>query len=641
ALQSSCEIKQIIDDEKPIDQNDKAIKTSTSLPDGENNSDSIKDDNFNNQTTSIERSPSSDNILANILYSKLATNKPDELVNNTDDSALIRADSTGSNESSTTTSSTSEIKLLDDDILLDNTADLLTNADDLQNRYLKRRRRRSSLRSSFSQESPLLSALVSAETSRKDETKSEKQNKESEESPSLLPPESSTPVQNDEIKVEENQSQTTQQSENQSPLENTENNNITISDVNSIKEEEDEKPIIRYRPRRLRQRLLRNYDLITNANLAAIETNLKGGVESSNLLWTSDHDNQLALPHANTHHHTETNNDHDSNIDKDEHQLSKQLSDLQIKDNGNTQEQQQTRDKNHINDDVFSNTQSATLPRGGLKRSQTSSSSKKMVRFADSLGLDLAQIKYIRSTLTSDSKYSPSPSTTLSLFKRNLALDDIHNQGLKPWDFDLTISSHYNQRAYSSTLSPSNAHQQFNNRRYFCLFRQPNSESPDVYLHEIWRSQIKLEYAEIRKKQIKQQQQQQSALKNYNSRLDFHHIPSDAPQQQLCGTLWVTNIDFLKYVSIKYTFNRWMNTYEKEAIHKYHSQDYRNIDNYEFTIDIPNDVDRVEFILRYSSGGQEHYDNNYGNNYIIEAEQTTSIAISLPHDYDFNEMRFY
>jgi len=176
----------------------------------------------------------------------------------------------------------------------------------------------------------------------------------------------------------------------------------------------------------------------------------------------------------------------------------------------------------------------------------------------------------------------------------------------KPWSFDITSSS----KQIPDVRIP---------KRFFCLYRQPNSEHPDVYLHEIWKSQVKLEHADIR-------------LKSFSTN-----------EQYLHGTLWVTNASYYKYVTIKYTFNRWLNTNEYEARHRGHSNDFRNIDQFEFNIDIPDDVDRIDFIIRYSVNGQEYWDNNNGKNYTLETESayTPQTTISLPHDCDLNEMRFY
>jgi len=256
---------------------------------------------------------------------------------------------------------------------------------------------------------------------------------------------------------------------------------------------------------------------------------------------------------------------------------------------------------------------------GALKRMNSSGTRKKMVHFADSVGKELTEVQYIRST-KSDSGHSSSskelsfllPCNLLSSSPPPFSKSDLYlpSSSLfehKPWSFDVAFSS--KQCPPEKQLS----------RRFFCLYRQPNSEHPDIYLHEIWKRQIKLEHAEI----------------------PSHH--SSTGEQYLIGTVWVTNAAFSKYVAVKYTFNRWLNTYECEAQYRRHSNDFRNMDLFEFHIDIPVDVDRVEFVLRYCVNGQEYWDNNDGKNYTLQTESANLPAntISLPHDCDFNEMRFY
>ena len=235
-----------------------------------------------------------------------------------------------------------------------------------------------------------------------------------------------------------------------------------------------------------------------------------------------------------------------------------------------------------------------------LKRSGAAGTIKKMVRFADTVGRELAQVQYIQSLIEDDD------SNEFSFVKNNLYVPKSYNIEHKPWAFDVVSAS----KPLSDTRTA---------KRFFRLYRQPNSEHPDIYLHDIWRSQIKLEHADIHSKSP---------------------LTSD---QYLHGTLWVTNASYWKNVTVKYTFNRWVNTYEYEAQHRCHSNDFRNIDQFEFSIDIPHDVDRIDFVLRYHVNGQEYWDNNEGKNYTLETQSSSipQTTISLPHDCDFNEMRFY
>jgi hypothetical protein len=263
----------------------------------------------------------------------------------------------------------------------------------------------------------------------------------------------------------------------------------------------------------------------------------------------------------------------------------------------------------------ISNETNPTTITGGLKRMNSAGGiSKKNVRFADSVGRELAQVQYIRSSIEDESKElsfllgssllsSSPPSFTIN----HLYVPSTSRLEHKPWSFDVALTAN---KQINQTPVP---------RRFFCLYRQPNSEHPDIYLHEIWKSQIKLEHADI--------------PIQYTS----------TGEQKLLGTLWVTNASYLKYVCIKYTFNRWLNTYEYQAQHRNHSNDFRNLDQFEFSISIPTDVDRIDFVLRYCVNGQEYWDNNEGKNYTLQTESayTPSTTISLPHDCDFNEMRFY
>jgi hypothetical protein len=263
---------------------------------------------------------------------------------------------------------------------------------------------------------------------------------------------------------------------------------------------------------------------------------------------------------------------------------------------------------------IISNQASPSTFTSGLKRTNSMGTTKKSVRFADSVGRELAQVQFIRSSITDESKElsflfgsSLLSSSPPSFTKNNLYVPNKSHLEHKPWSFDVALTPN---KQTDETLIP---------KRFFCLYRQPNSEHPDIYLHEIWKSQIKLEYADVP--------------------LKF----SSTGEQQLVGKLWVTNASYWKYVSIKYTFNRWLNTCEREAQHRYSSKDFRNIDQFEFSIDIPGDVDRIDFVLRYCVNGQEYWDSNEGKNYTLQTESayTPSTTISLPHDCDFDEMRFY
>lgn len=264
---------------------------------------------------------------------------------------------------------------------------------------------------------------------------------------------------------------------------------------------------------------------------------------------------------------------------------------------------------------VPSNKANANVLTGALKRVHPGRTRKKQVHFADTIGRPLTQIEYIQSSsddeliqssllLGSSILLSSSPPLHT---KNDLYLPTSMNIEHKPWSFDLTIKSKKQQK------------QKIYLKRFFCLYRQPNSQNADVYLHQISSSKIKLEYANIPLKW------------------------STNGEQQLIGTLWVMNVAYHKYVSIRYTFNYWLNVYEHEAEYSHHSNDSIDRDQYRFSVNLPKDINRIDFVLRYCVNGEEYWDNNNGNNYTLETEPScvTSTTISLPHDTDINEMRFY
>ena len=258
---------------------------------------------------------------------------------------------------------------------------------------------------------------------------------------------------------------------------------------------------------------------------------------------------------------------------------------------------------------VSSNQASRKVLASVLKRIGSAAATKKSVRFADSVGRELTQTQYFGTSVNDESNdlsilLSSSLLASSRSSKRNVPNISHVDHELQTFN----VSSTQN-RSSNEILLP---------KKFFCLFRQPVSGHPDIYLHEIWKSQVKLEHVNI-----------------------THSRTSG--EQQLFGTLWVTNLNYCKYVSIKYTFNRWLNIYERGAQHCRYSSDFRNIDQFQFTVDIPADVDRIDFVLRYCVNEQEYWDNNEGKNYTLQTESAyiLSTTISLPNDCDFNEVRFY
>lgn len=239
---------------------------------------------------------------------------------------------------------------------------------------------------------------------------------------------------------------------------------------------------------------------------------------------------------------------------------------------------------------------------GSLKNVSSIGGTKKNVRFADSIGLELTQVQYIQ-PLCDDFKELGWPQKTSKKVLFDLKSDDFCS---KPWSFELTRTNR-------------KPNEEIREKHFRCLFDQPIFDHSDVFLHDVWRKQIKLEQAEVVRENCK------------------------SGKYSLNGTISVTNRSFVKNVTVKYTFNSWIQIYEHQAVYRSSSNDYRNLDQFYFQIEIPNDVDRIDFVLRYCVDGEEFWDNNNGNNFTVqnEAKSSPQTTLSFPHDWDFNEMRFY
>jgi len=93
------------------------------------------------------------------------------------------------------------------------------------------------------------------------------------------------------------------------------------------------------------------------------------------------------------------------------------------------------------------------------------------------------------------------------------------------------------------------------------------------------------------------------------------------------GTISVRNISFHKDVTVRYTTNNWLTTedvlctYVPSAVT---CASYDLYDRFSFEITLPEEPesDKLQFCIRYSSDGQEFWDNNNGRNYIIVSYRT-------------------
>jgi len=91
----------------------------------------------------------------------------------------------------------------------------------------------------------------------------------------------------------------------------------------------------------------------------------------------------------------------------------------------------------------------------------------------------------------------------------------------------------------------------------------------------------------------------------------------------LTGCVRVSNFAFEKQVIVRYTVDGWI-TYE-DAVATFVPNSSINecgpSDQFTFVIQLPHDFDfssRMEFSVRFDSGGQTHWDSNFGSNYQVE-----------------------
>eukprot|EP00794_Sanderia_malayensis_P017717 gene17717-19488_t len=80
----------------------------------------------------------------------------------------------------------------------------------------------------------------------------------------------------------------------------------------------------------------------------------------------------------------------------------------------------------------------------------------------------------------------------------------------------------------------------------------------------------------------------------------------------------VKNISYHKTVSIRFTFDKWTSFTEAIAEHASHSWDGRT-DQFQIEINVPKRANNVAFAIRYQTDSSEFWDNNNGENYIVQS----------------------
>lgn len=110
---------------------------------------------------------------------------------------------------------------------------------------------------------------------------------------------------------------------------------------------------------------------------------------------------------------------------------------------------------------------------------------------------------------------------------------------------------------------------------------------------------------------------------NFLNRVHYQKICLESVQvedQTVCGLVRVANIAFHKIVMVRYTSNEWLNNTDVFASYVLKSCDGKT-DKFSFTLSIPDSFsigERLQFALCYRVEGAEYWDNNGGNNYVLE-----------------------
>ncbi|XP_062404713.1 protein phosphatase 1 regulatory subunit 3E [Sardina pilchardus] len=107
----------------------------------------------------------------------------------------------------------------------------------------------------------------------------------------------------------------------------------------------------------------------------------------------------------------------------------------------------------------------------------------------------------------------------------------------------------------------------------------------------------------------------------------------------LSGFVRVLNIAFEKSVALRYTLNNWMTCMDTLASYVPQSNDGVT-DRFSFKMVVPTFLESggtLQFAVKYTVGGEEYWDNNYGNNYKVKRHK---FKISPPREWEDGWIHF-
>jgi hypothetical protein len=116
-----------------------------------------------------------------------------------------------------------------------------------------------------------------------------------------------------------------------------------------------------------------------------------------------------------------------------------------------------------------------------------------------------------------------------------------------------------------------------------------------------------------------------AARQDWPCRIEELHISKGG--QRLVGTIAVSRNDFQKYVIARFTFDSWVTVCEVVAEYKQAPGEQFNdaYDHFEFSIKLSDHANLQSMTMyicaRFHANEQEHWDNNFGNNYQVNFQR--------------------
>jgi len=123
-----------------------------------------------------------------------------------------------------------------------------------------------------------------------------------------------------------------------------------------------------------------------------------------------------------------------------------------------------------------------------------------------------------------------------------------------------------------------------------------------------------------------------SRLDRLNVALENAVLKEDQSEAVVAGVVKVRNMSFHKQITVRYTYDNWCTDSDVDATYipaPVTTSSYDLYDRFSFELPLPcrSETDKVEFCIRFSCDGMEHWDNNDSRNYTV-----ISFRAKQPHE---------